>query len=253
MGRVRWPERPWAEVLPRLEAARAAGMIRRVCLQAVDAPGVASRIPPLVKVLGGEVSVSAGLRNLAEVERILLAGAERVGLSLDAATAAVARAAGRPWRYRLLLAAAGHFPGRISTHLVVGLGETEAEMISRFGELLDSGVRIGLFAFTPVTGTAWADRPAPELASYRRLQLALALLERGRGKFRFDGTGRLTSWGVDPAELRAALAGGESLRTRGCPDCNRPYYNESPRQTPYNFPRPLTPDQGQAELERVLW
>lgn len=252
LGRIRWPERAWEEVLPRLQAARETGAIRRVCLQTVLAPGVTSQIPPLVAALGGAVSVSAGLRRLDEVEQILAAGAERLGLALDGATAAVAHAAGRPWRHRLLLEAARRFPGRISTHLVVGLGETEAEMVARFRELLDHGVRIGLFAFTPVAGTVWADRPAPSLRSYRRLQLALFLLERGQGHLDFDGAGQLTDFGLETEELLLPWDEGEAWRTRGCPDCNRPYYNESPRLTPYNFSRPLAPAEARAELERAL-
>jgi biotin synthase len=41
---------------------------------------------------------------------------------------------------------------------------------------------------------------------------------------------------------------GESFMTRGCPDCNRPYYNERPGGPMYNYPFPL----GTGEAERAL-
>jgi biotin synthase len=50
----------------------------------------------------------------------------------------------------------------------------------------------------------------------------------------FDARGRLLDLG---APLPAS---GESFQTSGCPDCNRPYYNEQPGSIPYNYPRPLT-------------
>jgi biotin synthase len=35
----------------------------------------------------------------------------------------------------------------------------------------------------------------------------------------------------------------EAYQTFGCPDCNRPFYNEKPNQTPYNYPRPLSEEE----------
>ena len=44
------------------------------------------------------------------------------------------------------------------------------------------------------------------------------------------------------------LAGGEAFETAGCPDCNRPFYNERPGGTMYNYPRSLTA----AEAEQAI-
>jgi biotin synthase-related radical SAM superfamily protein len=50
----------------------------------------------------------------------------------------------------------------------------------------------------------------------------------------YDGDGRLVG-------LEALLPGtGEPFQTSGCPDCNRPFYNEQPGGPLYNYPRPLT-------------
>jgi biotin synthase-related radical SAM superfamily protein len=42
-------------------------------------------------------------------------------------------------------------------------------------------------------------------------------------------------------DLARTLADGVAFQTSGCPDCNRPFYNERPGGPLYNYPRPLTP------------
>jgi biotin synthase-related radical SAM superfamily protein len=131
-------------------------------------------------------------------------------------------------------------PGRAAVHLIVGLGETEQEMVGRVQWAHDLGVTVGLFAFTPVRGTHLADRPPPLLAAYRRMQAARWLIVHDlapAGGMTFDGEGRLLSLGA-PLPIT-----GEPFRTSGCPDCNRPFYNEQPGGPLYNFPRPLTADE----------
>jgi biotin synthase-related radical SAM superfamily protein len=36
--------------------------------------------------------------------------------------------------------------------------------------------------------------------------------------------------------LARVVESGEPFKTSGCPDCNRPFYNESPGETIYNYP-----------------
>jgi biotin synthase-related radical SAM superfamily protein len=49
-------------------------------------------------------------------------------------------------------------------------------------------------------------------------------------------------------DLAETLADGVAFQTSGCPDCNRPFYNERPGGPLYNYPRPLTP----AEVSRAV-
>jgi biotin synthase-related radical SAM superfamily protein len=42
-------------------------------------------------------------------------------------------------------------------------------------------------------------------------------------------------------QLAEVLANGHAFYTCGCPDCNRPYYNDHPGRLLYNYHRPLTP------------
>jgi biotin synthase len=57
---------------------------------------------------------------------------------------------------------------------------------------------------------------------------------------RFDSEGRVKDFGVDKQKLMQAIQTSKAFRTSGCPDCNRPYYNEKPSGPIYNFPRELT-------------
>ena len=106
-------------------------------------------------------------------------------------------------------------------------------MVQTIREMLSCGVTVGMFAFTPIPGTAMADAPSPPLGSYRRIQIAHHLLSRDLGAFRqigFSPHGRIVDLGMPLPELRSLLEDGRAFRTSGCPGCNRPFANETPTQ-----------------------
>lgn len=232
------------------------GRLRRACFQLTVGPGVLAKVEAEVRHLHAlrpelPICVSAAARDTAEVGCILGWGVERVTLALDAATPELYRevkGGSFEKRLELLLRAAGLFPGRIGTHLIAGLGETEEQLVRLVQRLTDSQVTVALFAFTPVPGTRLESRRPPALESYRRLQAAHYLITRGLSRaeaMSFDEAGRLTSYGLPWSRVEETLLEGEgspgrAFRTSGCPDCNRPYYNERPAGPLYNYPRPLT-------------
>jgi len=253
LSRVTWPRAGLEDVARRTAGAHERGEVGRVCVQATFEPGLLQRAEETAAVLRRHTSVplslSAALRNVDDMERAFSWGYDHLGLALDAVTPKIYRdVKGGSFRavMQALDRAARRFPGRITTHLIVGLGETEDDMCRALQWLTDRGVTTALFAFTPVRGTPLADRPPPSLDSYRRLQAARHLIAAGRARLeglQFDGHGRLVGWGVPPTELAALLATGEAFRTSGCPDCNRPFYNESPGRVPYNYARRLDEDE----------
>jgi biotin synthase-related radical SAM superfamily protein len=140
------------------------------------------------------------------------------------------------------------------THLIVGLGETEREMVQTIQWCVDSGVYPGLFAFTPIPGTLLEKCPQPSLSHYRRIQIAHFLITRGKTRFErmiFDGDGRLVDFSVSEEELRQVIRTGKPFVTSGCPGCNRPYYNEKPGGPLYNYPRQPLPEEI-AEIEKYF-
>jgi biotin synthase len=108
------------------------------------------------------------------------------------------------------------------------------------------GVLPALFAFTPVKGTALAAIPEPALDVYRRVQVARYLIVNGLARFedmRFDGEGRIVDFGVSKPVLFNVVSSGKPFLSSGCPDCNRPFYNEKPSGPLYNFPRAIRPEE----------
>jgi biotin synthase-related radical SAM superfamily protein len=259
LSRVNWPSWHQDEILDAVEMAYAEGRIQRCCLQVTVAPRALDRAKEIAARLGHRLPVSvSAVANPNQVEELLGAEVERVGLSLDAANEeAYRRVKGGELRTALgiIREAARLVPGRITTHLMVGLGETEEEMVHTIALLLGWGVTTSLFAFTPIRGTAMQDEPPPSLESYRRLQVARYLLVQGVCSVEdlsFSEQGRIVSFRLPRSELKEALADGEAFQTSGCPGCNRPYYNEPPRGPLYNYPRPLTGTEVSGALNAAL-
>lgn len=256
LSRVSWPAFPTERVLEAIVESTGKGVIRRVCVQALNYPGVFKHLQALVKAISrraeAPVSVSCQPLSSENIRRLAEAGAERIGIPLDAATEEIFERvkglkAGGPYEMRrqltLLEEAVKVFGrGMVSTHLIVGLGETERDMAFIIQRCVDMGVLPALFAFTPIAGTAMENMEQPPIGQYRRVQLARHLIVHGMARFEdmdFDEAGRLKSFGVDEQTLKRVILSGKPFQTSGCPYCNRPYYNERPCGPIYNYPRPL--------------
>lgn len=249
LSRVVWPTCELERVLAALKEGHTE--FKRICLQAVNYPLVVDDLCELVgkikSVCDLPVSVSCNPLAPRDIERLAAAGAERVCIALDAATDSVfKRVKGAevksPYTWegciRSLYEARAIIGGGVSTHLIVGLGESEQEMVQAIQFLYDKGITIGLFAFTPIAGTPLANLPQPDLASYRRIQLARHLIVNDiirSDRVRFNGE-RIEDFGVIGDVLRETIDSGEPFMTSGCPNCNRPFYNEAPRGPIYNYP-----------------
>jgi biotin synthase-related radical SAM superfamily protein len=262
LARVGWPQFALGEAVHRVALAFVRGAIQRCCLQVTAGPGRLTEAGRVLREIRAAcavpVCVSARVDRLGEFAELLDLGAERVTVALDAASERVYnRLKGRDWQKTLALLrnAAERHPGHVGTHIIVGLGETEAEVVALLQAMHDLGITTGLFAFTPVPGTVLAEEPSPQLAVYRRVQAARYLIVEGRARaegFSLSSSGAITSYGMDPAVLRMLLQGGRAFQTSGCPGCNRPYYNERPSGPLYNYPRPLQPAEAAAAIELVI-
>ena len=258
LSRVTWPTFPTENVVEAIGIAFREGKIRRVCIQALNYPGVFKHLQTLVKDLKQQcpVPVSVSCQPLNKENIILLhaAGVDRLGIALDGATEAIlnrVKGGCYSWtrQFELFEDALSVFgKGNVSTHVIVGLGETEKEAVETIQRCVDLGVLPALFAFTPVRGTALEGSLPPKLESYRRVQLARHLIVSGKTSINgmgFNGNGEITSYGVSPEIITEIIESGVAFRTSGCPDCNRPYYNEKPSGPIYNYPK--TPNKEQIE------
>lgn len=270
LSRVTWPPFPTKRAITAIGDAFRGGVVKRVCVQALNYPTVFEDILSLVKgirsCVEAPISVCCQPLDRERLEGLMGAGVERICIPLDAANEKLfdevkGSAVGGPYSWeeqRRVLEEAMEVFGRnsVTTHLIAGLGEEEREMVQTIQWCTDSGVYPGLFAFTPIPGTALEDRPQPSLGSYRRIQTAQYLITRGNTRFErmtFDRDGCLVDFGVSKEKLSRAIRSGAPFLTSGCPGCNRPYYNEKPSGPLYNYPKqPLPAEIAEIESQMSL-
>jgi biotin synthase len=179
-------------------------------------------------------------------------GADRVGIAIDAATPDLfdqLRGKGvegpHQWdHYWKVVHMATSVFGKfyVGIHLIVGLGETEEEMVGAIQRGQDMGAHTHLFSFFPEKGSPMEEYSPPSLGQYRRVQLARWIINEGLGsasQMKFDESRGLIDFGIDIDPL---IQIGEPFVTSGCPGrdgkvaCNRPYGNERPSGPIRNFP-----------------
>ena len=253
LSRVVWPRCDFERVLSAFEEKN--DDFLRICIQTVNYEGVVGDVCEIVAQIKNRcdipISVSSQPLEIKDIEKLKEVGAERVSIALDAATPTLfdqLKGKGVGSRYtwdghiKALDDARAIFGDKVSTHLIVGLGESEQDMIRTIQILHDRGITTGLFAFTPIAGTPLADTPQPDVSSYYRIQLARFLIANNLSRaeqMRFE-SGRIVDFGVGQDVSRETIESGEPFRTSGCPGCNRPFYNESPSGPIYNYPRKPT-------------
>jgi biotin synthase len=255
LSRVVWPVFPVSLVTVALAVAIKNGSVKRVCIQALNIPHVFSHLETLVKEIKKQdvpVSVSCQPLNRQNISILKNAGVDNIGIALDAANETVfckikgdKADSGYSWNHTvsLLKEALSIFGvGNVSTHLIVGLGETEKNIVDTIQWCVRFGVLPALFAFTPIRGTALEVHPQPDIVSYRRLQLVRHLLVNGitcLERMRFNECGDIVFFGVTDDVLKSAINSGKPFQTSGCHNCNRPFYNEKPSGPLYNYPKNL--------------
>ena len=260
LSRVTWPTFPTRQVLQKMKKTTEKGLIKRICIQALNYPTVFNDVLNLAKEIRSIVdlplSVSCQPFSEEEMKTLAQTGVDRIGIPLDAATGEIfdkvkGSLADGPYKWakqqEALRKAVEIFgEGRVSTHLIVGLGETEEEIVKMIQWCVDNGIYPGLFSFTPVPGTALENGSQPSLDHYRRIQTAQYLTTNGETRcenMTFNSEGCLIDFGVSKDKLLQAIRSGKPFLTSGCPNCNRPYYNERPGGPLYNYPRMLLPEE----------
>lgn len=268
LSRISWPAFRTEKVLSGIAKAAGEGKIKRACIQALNYPEVFAHLLGLASAIrqNAQIPISISCQPLKSenIKRLAEAGVERIGIPLDAATEKLfdqvkGSSVEGPYtwenQFKLLDEAVSVFgKEKVSTHLIVGLGETEKEMVSIIQRCVDMGILPALFAFTPIRGTALEDNPQPQIEKYRRVQVVRYLIVNEIARYddvRFDTEGRINDFGVEKKALMRVIGSGKPFLTSGCPNCNRPYYNEKPSGPIYNYPRAIS-QQELAEIERQL-
>lgn len=268
LSRISWPVFTTDRVITQIRNAVKARKIRRVCVQTLNYPHIFTEVCAFVKALKKKVSVPVSVScqplNSENIWSLSQAGVDRIGIAVDAATEKLfdkvkGKSSGGPYvwedEFTLLCTAIGIFgEGNVSTHLIVGLGETEKEAASLLQKCVDMGVLPAVFAFTPIRGTTLAGKSKPKMQTYRRIQIARYIIVHALARFdemTFNSDGELETFGVGKDVLTQVIEAGEPFRTSGCSGCNRPFYNEAPSGPLYNYPRKPTCEEA-AQIKQQL-
>lgn len=259
LSRVTWNSYK-GNIWPLINMAFRDGRIFRACIQVVNNPGIFERLLDEVNNARDcsdiPICISGGVDSLEQVDILMSMGADRVSMAVDAVTPEIfGRIKGQDYCYRLELVkkCAQKYPGKVGTHLIAGLGETEEEMAKAIQLMYDMGVNVGLFAFTPVRGTNMEMHNQPSIESYRRIQIVHYNIRKGLCRVEDIGfeEGMISKLPFAPERIRELLADGSAFLTSGCPGCNRPYYNEKPGSIIYNYPRKMTAEEIEKAIEQA--
>ncbi len=259
--RVTWKAYDLDEVVAR--CASAPPHVERLCVSMVTHPRARQDVLEVCRrVRAGchlpvSLLIAPTLLSAADLAEMKQAGADRIGVAIDAATQELFRQlrgkpAGGPHRwehYWDIYEESARVFGRdqVGVHLIHGLGETERELVEAMDRARAVGGSTHLFCFFPERFSVMADTPQPPPGGYRRIQLARWLIDHDLARaadMAFDGQGRIRDFGASPAVVEAAIASGRPFMTSGCPGasgevaCNRPFGNERPGPDLRNYPFP---------------
>jgi len=261
--RVDWPTYALDDVIARLN--QNGRRLRRVCVGMITHRRAFDDMNSIIRRFHQESDrpISALIaptliRDLSNLEQIKEAGADMIGVAVDAATPELFRryrgqGVRGPHRWEHYWATAeesARVMGRYKAgvHLIVGLGETEQEMIAAIQRAQDLGAHTHLFSFYPEAGSLLENHPQPTYGQYRRVQLARYIINKEYGRYEqmsFNEAGQVVDFGVEIEDL---IRYGEPFMTSGCPGpdgqvaCNRPFGNERPGRPIRNYAFPPEPE-----------
>ena len=265
--RVEWPLVRTSDLVERM--AKVAERLTRLCISMVTSPyafddtlEITSRISAAVTT-PLSILVAPPTLNRRRLERFRDAGLDMTGIGLDAVTEQLFRSlrtnvpaggAGLSWtKYWSVVDDARELfgPWKVNCHTVVGLGETDRDLVDIFLRLVERQVFPYLFCFNPEPESRMGTVPKSGITRWRRIQLAKHLIETGgfgTGDFSFDASGSLS--GIRSTRLEAveeAATEGTAFMTNGCPGekgepgCTRPYGSYRPTEEFRDFPFAPTP------------
>ena len=256
--RVAWPAVPLDMTIDIVAKAGAQSPFHRMCISMITHPRSDEDTRTVLKKWTDRVDPSAipvsilsnpTTMTREDVKRLKDLGADIFTVALDAATPEIfERTRGKgvqsqhSWRkyWEILMDARDIFGAqKFGAHIIVGMGETERDVLELVQRLVDLGGHSHMFCFFPEKGSLMDHLPATPREQWRRVQLARYLIDYREGrveKMRFDASGRVIDYGFPESELETIIGEGVAFRTSGCPGkfaddvsaCDRPYGDSPP-------------------------
>jgi biotin synthase len=128
---------------------------------------------------------------------------------------------------------------------MVGIGETDSELVEIFFKLRECGALAHLFSFYPEPDSTMSLRIRPSLRRFRRIQLVRYLIENEIIKEKHllcDGKGRISKLLISNDIISSVIESGKPFITGGCEGkngeigCNRPFGSYRPGEPFRDFP-----------------
>jgi biotin synthase len=268
LSRVTWPIFPFKDYLTKLKYLHSSEQFKRICIQTLNYP---KNFQDLMEIITGiknsiDIPISIAIPPMSKerLRELKLVGVQRVGIALDGITPEIFKKikgddVNGPYNWdqhfqKLMEASEIFSEGFVSTHLIIGLGEKEKEVITRIEELHNLKILISLFAFTPIKGTKFENISKLSLLTFRKLQLGRFLIvnkEKNQKDFTFSTKGDIVRINISKKELKDIINDTEAFLTSGCPGCNRPYYTSKPSGPIYNYPRKIKESENE-EIYNIL-
>jgi biotin synthase len=257
--RVAWPLVTTDELVGRM--AEHEDKLTRLCISMVthghayaDTCDIARRIAARVKT-PLSILVAPPTLNRDRLETFRALGVDMIGIGMDAVTEELFRsirtdvpAGGLKWEkyWEVVTDSREIFgPWKVNVHTLVGLGETDQDLIRIFARLRDQQIFSYLFCFNPEPDSRMASHPQSPLVRWRRVQLAKHLIETEgyeASQFDFDSDGGLVHLRASKSAVDAVVNQGVAFMTNGCPGesgepgCTRPYGSYRPSEPFRDYP-----------------
>jgi lipoyl synthase len=280
--RVEWPLVDTDELVGRMAARQ--DRLTRLCISMVTHPRAYRDTCDITERIRASVAtplsilVAPPTLNRRKLERFAELGVDMIGIGLDAVTEDLFRrirtdvpagGAGLSWaKYWEVVDDARELfgPWKVNCHTLVGLGETDADLVDIFVRLRDRQIFSYLFCFNPEPDSRMAEHPKSPLVRWRRIQLAKHLIESegfAQEQFDFDADGNLAHLEADTGEVEGAVETGIPFMTNGCPGaggepgCTRPYGSYRPSEPFRDYPflpdeRDLAEIRSQLDLQVLM-
>ena len=272
--RVEWPLVPTDLLVERL--AKYQHKLTRLCISMVthghayrDTVDITRRIVERVQT-PLSILVAPPTLNYQRLQTFKELGVDMIGVGLDAVTEAVFEQrrtnvpqGGLKWKnyWDVIHWSREIFgPWKVNCHTLVGLGESDLDLINMFYYLKERQIFAYLFCFNPEPDSRMGHEPKPSLTRWRRIQLVKWLIEERdllREQLEFNDQGDLVCLKYPRAQVLEAMNLGVAFMTNGCPGengepgCTRPYGSYRPSEPYRDYP--FLPNRNDlSEIERQL-
>jgi biotin synthase-related radical SAM superfamily protein len=256
LSRVSWPVFSFKDFLTKLNYMPQSKRFKRICIQTLNYlqnfQDLLEIVSQIRKTSNIPISIAIPPMGKENLERLKLLGVDRIGIALDGASPEIfeqikGKIVNGPYNWdshiqNLKVALTIFGEGNVTTHIIVGLGETAFDIMKTIKKLHDLRIKVSLFAFMPIKGTKLENLSQPDLRNFRKIQLGRYLLvsdNRTLKDFTFNDVGEIVKFNLNEKELLNIICNTDAFLTSGCPGCNRPYYTSRPSGPIYNYPRTL--------------